>query len=150
MVQLYNLNTVTKLSGNDWFLVYSVLNSGDAKVSLNSIVAYLAKALFIEKTNSQNQVVATNNFNIPVSSSGLNSWLILKLSSAFALGAITLPPVSSCVDGQELIVNCTHQVSTFNVNGNGAIVYGAPSSLSAYSFFKLKFNLSDFSWYRVG
>ena len=80
----------------------------------------------------------------------MNIWLILQPTASFASGTVTLPPVADVVDGQEVIVFCSRQITTFTVDGNGAVdVLGEPSSLAAESTFTLRFDESSISWYRI-
>jgi hypothetical protein len=61
-----------------------------------------------------------------------------------------MPAVASVIDGQELLVNSTQAVTTLTVAGNGATVAGAPTTLAANGFFRLKFEALVSTWYRVG
>jgi hypothetical protein len=61
-----------------------------------------------------------------------------------------LPLLANCVDKQEILVNCTQAITTLTVNGNGATVTGAPTTLSANGFFRLRFDGLANVWYRVG
>lgn len=57
----------------------------------------------------------------------------------------------TAVDKQELLVNCTQIITALTIDGNGATsVIGAPTSMSANDFFKLKFDAQTSNWYRVG
>ena len=77
--------------------------------------------------------------------------LILTLTAGYDEGTIVLPPVAGVVDKQEVLVNCTQQVVTLTVDGNDAVaVTGAPSSLGADDFFRLKYDETVSTWYRVG
>ena len=80
-----------------------------------------------------------------------NIHLILTPTAGYAAGTIVLPAVASVVDKQEVLVNCTQQVTTLTVDGNGATaVTGEPASLGADDFFRLKYDLPTKTWYRVG
>jgi hypothetical protein len=76
--------------------------------------------------------------------------LILLPTGAFAAGTLVLPLLANCVDKQEVLVNCTQAVSSLTINGNGATVTGAPTSLSTNGFFRLRFDGLAKVWYRVG
>lgn len=77
-------------------------------------------------------------------------WLILTPGAGYAAGTIVLPAVAGVVDKQELLVNCTQAVTTLTVSGNGATVTGAPTTLAANGFFRLRFDALASVWYRVG
>lgn len=77
--------------------------------------------------------------------------LILTPVAGYAAGTIVLPPVASLVDRQEILVNCTQAVTTLTVSANGATaVTGAPTTLAANAFFKMKYDKPTSTWYRVG
>lgn len=89
-------------------------------------------------------------FSVPFVDGPLSQWLVLTPTAAFATGTLVLPAVANCVDGQELLVHCTQAVSLLTTNANGGSVSGQPTSLSAGSFFRLKFEPTLKRWYRVG
>ena len=79
---------------------------------------------------------------------GQNTWLILRPTGSIALLSITLPNASQAVDGQEILVNNTNQISSLAINSDiSHTVYGAPAVLAAEDSFTLKFNLNTLSWY---
>jgi hypothetical protein len=104
--------------------------------------------------DTQYSAPAATGFNITIDAGtdGNNDvHLILTPAAAYATGAITLPAVGTLRDKQEVIVNCTKQVTAFTVNANGATaVYGAPTAMAADDFFTLKYDLTVSSWYRIG
>ncbi len=77
--------------------------------------------------------------------------LLLTPAATYAAGTIVMPALAECVDGQEVLVNCTQIVTTLTVSGNGATVNGAPTTLAAANaFFRLKFDGVFDAWYRIG
>jgi hypothetical protein len=82
--------------------------------------------------------------------SGENVYLLLTPTGTLAAGTITLPALASAVDGQQVLVSCTQIVTALTVAGNGATVNGAPTTLAANGFFRLRFDGVNNSWYRVG
>lgn len=81
---------------------------------------------------------------------GASVYLLLTPLAAYAAGTITLPARATCISGQELLVSCTQTVTALTVAGNGATVNGAPTTLAANGFFRLRFNEIFGAWYRVG
>jgi hypothetical protein len=77
-------------------------------------------------------------------------WLILTPVAGYAAGTITLPLSTNVVNKQEILVNCTQAVTTLTINGNGATVTGAPTTLAANAFFRLRYDGVTGTWYRVG
>ena len=78
---------------------------------------------------------------------GASVWLILTPVAGYAAGAIVMP--SGPVDGQEVLVNSTQSVTTLTVSGNGSTVTGAPTTLAANAFFRLKYCAVLSTFYRV-
>ena len=64
---------------------------------------------------------------------------------------IKLPAIANVIDKQDILINCTQAVTTLTIDDNGAgTVTGAPSSLSANDFFRLKYDATGDVWYRIG
>lgn len=93
---------------------------------------------------------SATGWTVAVATESASAWLIITPTAGFATGTITLPALANAKEGQEVLVNCTQSVGTLTVNGNGANVIGAPSSLAANDFFLLKFEPILSNWYRVG
>lgn len=156
MSRINQLSSVDSLSGGDNFPIFDTSNGDARKVSLSTLLAYIEANLtqttsdFNEYT-TQYAVPSATGFNVNIDNLGVNIWLVLTPTAGYATGTITLPPVASVVDKQEVLVNCTQQVTTLTVDGNGATaVTGEPASLGADDFFRLKFEAVTKTWYRVG
>tara|TARA_R110000744_G_C19336636_1_gene559094 strand:- start:231 stop:686 length:456 start_codon:yes stop_codon:yes gene_type:complete len=151
MPQINQLPASDELQGGDLFAVYKQANGDARKVAASVLLDYVKANSGQSNYVTQSVVVASSGFNTSVASNGNNIWLILNLTASFASGTITLPPLAEVVDGQEVLVFCNRQVTSFSVDGNGAVaVNGAPTSLSADAFFTLRFSSAANSWYRIG
>jgi hypothetical protein len=151
MTTIDQLNSIDTPSGSDLLPIYSFQNGNARKLSISNFVAYILSSFASPTYQTQYSIPGATGFTIAVNNTSSNTWLVINPASAYATGAITLPDVAKCVDGQELIVNCSQQITTFTVNGGGAIaVNGAPTSLAADDFFRLRFQKQTQSWYRVG
>lgn len=151
MPTINQLNAIDQPSGSDLLPIYSQSNGDARKISLNNLLAYIARSFASPEFQSQYSTPGASGFNIQVNDSSNNTWLVINPAAGYAVGAITLPAVANCVDGQEVLVNCSQQVAAFTVNGNGAIaVQGAPNALGAEDFFRMRFQLQTKIWYRVG
>jgi hypothetical protein len=94
---------------------------------------------------------SATGFNVQITDGSASIHLILTPLAGYAAGTITLPAVGNVVDKQEVLVNCTQAVTTLTVAGNGAVaVTGEPSTLAANDFFRLKYDATMQTWYRVG
>lgn len=150
MATINQLAQVDSLSSADQVPIYSASNGDARKSSLNQLTAFLQKALVVQDDKTtQYAAPSATGFTVNVQSSG-STWLLLTPTGAFAAGTIVLPAVATVQDRQELLVNCTQAVTTLTVSGNGATVTGAPTTLSANAFFRLRFDQASSVWYRVG
>ncbi len=129
-------------------------NGVDRRASVADLAAAIGALLATDAGDFVTQYTAPNAsaFNVLIAPvvAGSNMWLLMTPLAGFAAGTITLPAVSTCVNGQELLVNSTQAVTALTVAGNGASVNGAPTTLAANAFFRLRFDVVLASWYRVG
>jgi len=151
MPTINQLSTVDDLSGGDLFPVY-VSADGDArKVSATNLRAFiLDAATTADDKITQYAAPSATGFSVTILNGSDSIWLILAPTAGFAAGTIILPALSNCVDKQELLVNSTQSVTTLTINSNGATVTGAPATLAANGFFRLRFDALAKVWYRVG
>ena len=90
------------------------------------------------------------NFTLDIENHEVGTYLILNPSVSITTGSIKMPERYTVTDGQVLLVACAQQVNNFSVDGNNALVIGAPNALAANGFFKLKYDKLSNTWYRVG
>lgn len=90
------------------------------------------------------------NFTLNIENHEVGTYLILNPSVSIETGSIKMPERYDVADGQVLLVACAQQVNNFSVDGNNALVIGAPNALAANGFFKLKYDKLSNTWYRVG
>ena len=150
MATINQLAQVDSLSSADQVPIYSAANGDARKASINQLVAFLQDQIAAQDDKTtQYAAPSSSGFTVNVQDEG-STWLLLTPTGAFAAGTIVLPAVASVQDRQELLVNCTQAVTTLTVSGNGATVTGAPTTLVANSFFRLRFDQASSVWYRVG
>lgn len=159
MPEISQLSAVDSLAAGDNFPVFDLSNGDARKVSVSALLAYMqANLTFPDATGvpqfeSQYAAPSASGFSVTIAppTAGDNVHLILTPTAGYAAGTIVLPPVASVVDKQEVLVNCTQQVTALTINGNGAVsVTGEPTSLGADDFFRLKYDSILQTWYRVG
>lgn len=153
-MNISQLSSVDDLSVSDLLAVWVTGNSDTRKASLTTLLTFL-QANLTTPGDDMTQYSAPNasGFSVTITPSvdGENVYLLLTPTGAFAAGTIVLPPVANCVDGQQILVSTTQAVTTLTVSGNGATaVNGAPTTLAANAFFRLRFDGVFQSWYRVG
>jgi len=156
MPTINQLSATDSVTAGDLLAAY-IQSAGDArKVSVTTLLAYMQANLTftaagIAAFETQYAAPSATGFTVPFTDSSANTHLILTPTAGYAAGTITLPAVANCIDKQEVLVNCTQQVTTLTVDGNGAVaVTGEPASLGADDFFRLKYDLTTQTWYRVG
>ena len=67
-----------------------------------------------------------------------------------ATGTVTLPLNTITPDGTEVLITSTQIITTLTVALNGASnAFGAPTTLAANGFARLRFVQSQNSWYRI-
>lgn len=151
MSTINQLNAATTISPGDLLPVY-ISNNGDArKVAMSLLATWIASQI----TTSDNKVTqysapAATGFNTLVADSSNSVWLILTPTAGFAAGTIALPTLANCVNKQEVLVNSTQSITALTVAGNGATVTGAPTTMPANGFFRMRFDSVMSTWYRVG
>lgn len=90
------------------------------------------------------------NFTLNIDNHEVGTYLVLNPSTSITTGSIKLPERYEVTDGQVVLVACSQQVTNFSVDGDNALVIGAPNALAANGFFKLKYDKLSNTWYRVG
>lgn len=154
MTTINQLSAVDDVSAGDQVPIYSSSNGDARKASMSTLMGYMQDNLTFTsaKPVSQYSAPSATAFSVTITDGAdddTDVHLILTPTAGFAAGTITLPPVADCVDKQEILVNCTQAVTTLTIAGNGATVTGAPTTLAANAFFKLKFDDPTSTWYRV-
>ena len=149
MPTINQLPVLSQLSGGDQLPVYSPTNGDARRVSITSLIEYF-QANFADPDYLTIINAPTNSgFNIQIGAQTQNVFLIINPTGTCAAGTITLPPVASCFDGQEIVVACSQVINTLTITPNGATVIGAPNGFSAGGFFALRFNVLQSAWYTV-
>lgn len=149
------LSAVDVLAAGDQLALYSAAQGDDRRASLTALMTYIEANLtvignaFVDFT-TQYSAPAASGFNVQITDDDTNTHLILTPVAGYAAGTITLPQMANAADKQQILINCTQAVTTLTVAGNGATVAGAPTTLAANAYFRLKYDLAGTTWYRVG
>lgn len=150
------LNSTNTIVSGDQIPIGSQSNGDDRRISASMLLAYIQSSLTFPsagapKPTSQYAVPSASGFNVQIADGSEDIHLILTPTAGYAAGTITLPSITNCVDKQEVLINCTQQITTLTVDANGAVaVTGEPTSMGADDFFKLKFDIMSNTWYRIG
>jgi len=153
-MSINDLSAIDALAAGDLIPVYDASNGDTRKISASSLSDYVETSIvdkFPEYTVQRSSPSATG-FSVTISSTdGTSIHLILTPVAGYAAGTIVLPAAATCVDKQEVLVNCTQIVTTLTISENGAShVTGEPTTLAANAFFRLRYDLTTLGWYRVG
>lgn len=157
MPTINQLTQVDSLSAGDLIPIFATTD-GDARAASVSVLQdYLQDHLSFSNNGdyaSQYAAPSATGFTVAITdgvSNNTNVHLILTPLAGYAAGTITLPAKAGLVDKQEVLVNCTQAVTTLTIGLNGASgAIGAPTTLAANAFFRLKYDAITFNWYRVG
>jgi hypothetical protein len=150
MPQINQLSSISQVSGANQIPVYDQ-NNGDArKISVSALLQYFQTS-FAAPTVATNLFTPGTGFNVavptPVSE---QQWMIIQPAGTLASGTVTLPLNTGTPDGTEVLVTTTQQITAFTLALNGAAnAYGAPSTLAAQDFFRMRFYQATNSWYRI-
>lgn len=151
MTEINRLSSLSVASSGDQIPVFSPDNGDARKMSVGTLLTYFQQQ-FTSPTVSVTISVPLTGFNLPFPSSSSNvQWLLLNPAGTLSSGTILLPLNTATADGTEVLVTSTGAITTLTVSLNGASnVYGAPTTLAANGFFRLRYVRSLNSWFRIG
>lgn len=149
MPTINQLSAVTSVAASDLLPLYSSANGDARKASMSVVLDFIEANFGSPEFTTIINAPTSSGFNILLSAATSNLWLIINPTGPFAAGTITLPPVASCYDGQQIIVTCSQSITTLTLAGNGATLVGAPTALGTGGFFALRFNDLQNAWYCV-
>lgn len=150
MPNINQLPLLAQVSPGDQVPVYSP-NNGDARrLPVSSLLQYFQQT-FASPTLATNVYTPGTGFNVAVPTPvAAQQWMLIQPAGTLALGTITLPLNTQTPDGTEVLVTTTQQITGFTLALNGATAaYGAPSTLAAEDFFRMRFVAATNSWYRI-
>ena len=150
MAQIYQLPLLSRVSPGDQVAVYTPMNGDARRVSISALLQFFQQT-FASPTLATNIYTPGTGFNVavptPVAS---QQWMLIQPAGTLATGTVTLPLNTETPDGTEVMVTTTQQITAFTLALNGATAtYGAPTTLSATDWFRMRFVLATNSWYRI-
>ena len=151
MPTINQLSAVDEVVSSDQVPIYSSENGDARKASMAVLLAFFKGQITANDDKlTQYAAPSATGFTVTINNDSLSVWLILTPVAGYAAGTLTLPAVANCVDRQEVLVNTTQAVTALTIAGNGATVTGAPTTLAANAYFRLRFDAVTKTWYRVG
>lgn len=149
MTTINQLSRVSALSGSDVLPLFRP-NQGDTRsASLAQLAVYLQTLVDdVAIDETAYNVGVGSSFTVPIDNGG-SLHARIELSAPVATGTIVLPGIDVRTQGQEVLVTCTKQVTALTINGNGATLSGAPTSVGPTTPFKLRFDSISNTWDKV-
>lgn len=150
MSTINQLPLLSSVTSGDQIPVYSPTNGDMRRCSISALLTYF-QTMFAAPTVATNLYTPGTGFSLAIPTPvAEQQWIILQPAGALASGTLTLPLNTATPDGHEILITTTHQITTFTLALNGAAAAnGAPTTLGADDFFRMRFNLSTNSWYRI-
>jgi hypothetical protein len=149
MPTINQLSALNSLSAGDNILVYAPGEGDTRRASLTTLLSFIEANFANPDYATQINAPTSSGFNLQLGAQTQSLFLIINPTGAFAAGTITLPPVASCFDGQEILVVSSQSIAALTVNGNGGTLLGTPSALGIGSFFTVRFNRLQSTWYTL-
>lgn len=150
MTTINFLSPVDTVSSGDQLPVF-VTSQGDARrVSIGDLLTFF-ESQFASPGFAVNLYTPTTGFSLPVPTPTQSQWMQLQPAGTLATGTITLPLNTLTPDGTEVLITTTQTVTALTIALNGATAAsGAPTTLAANGFARMRFITTRNSWYRVG
>jgi hypothetical protein len=153
MPTIDQLSQASSIDDADELALFSKANGDTRKVTTLQLAAHVMTA--IEGTPDEtvySMVTDGSGFTVVVlpTTPGGSAWAQITLSAPAPTGTIVLPDIDDRAHNQEVLVTCTRTVTTLTVNGNGAALSGAPTTIGPASPFRMRFDSISSTWYRIG
>jgi hypothetical protein len=124
-------------------------NGDTRKASMTTLLAYITSNFTDPDYTTRIVAPSATGFTIDAGSTGDSLWLIVNPVAAYASGSLWLPPSTSAVNNQEIVVTFTAAVTALSVTGVGATVSGFPSGIGTNDTFRLRYNTEQLTWYAI-
>jgi hypothetical protein len=150
MPTINQLPLLTEASSGDQLPVYTPQNGDTRRLPLNTLLEFFTDN-FTSPILVPNLYAPLAGFSLDVPQPIASQWMILQPVSTLASGTITLPLNTTTPDGTEVLITSTQIITTLTIGPNGAAnVFGAPATLAANGFARLRYVAATNSWYRIG
>jgi len=151
MTTINQLSALDSVSAGDQVPVFSTNNGDTRRVPMSILKTFCQDGITANDDKiTQYSSPSSTGFSVQVYNASSSLFLLLTPTGAFAAGTLVLPVQANCIARQEILVFCAQAVTTLTINGNGSTVLGAPTTLAANGFFRLRFDNVNKIWYRVG
>jgi hypothetical protein len=150
MPTINQLPLLDDVSSGDQIPVYSPQSGDSRRLPVSALLSYFEQQ-YPSPTLTTNIYVPTTGFSIAVPTPATEQqWMLLTPAGTLATGTIVLPLNTTTPDGFEVLVTTTQIITTFTLSLNGAAAAnGAPSTLAANGFFRVRYVQANNAWYRI-
>lgn len=150
MPTINQLPLLDDVSSGDQIPVYSPQNGDSRRMPVSALLTYFEQQ-YPSPTLTTNIYVPTTGFSIAVPTPTTEQqWMLLTPAGTLAAGTIVLPLNTATPDGFEVLVTTTQIITTFTLSLNGAAAAnGAPTTLAANGFFRVRYVQANNAWYRI-
>lgn len=150
MPTINQLPLLDDVSSGDQIPVYSPQNGDARRLPVSALLAYMEEQ-YPSPTLTTNIYVPVTGFSIAVPTPTTEQqWVLLTPAGTLATGTIVLPLNTATPDGFEVLVTTTQIITTFTLSLNGAAAAnGAPTTLAANGFFRVRYVQANNAWYRI-
>jgi hypothetical protein len=144
------LQTIDSLTASDKFAISQTTFGATMAITAGNMVDFFTSSIDVQTLLTFIAQPVTGFTYSSLSSVTDNIWLIISPTSTIATLTVTLPTSPS--DQQEINVNTTQEVTALTLDGGSKSIIGIgiPVSLAQFSFFKIRYDISTESWYRIG
>lgn len=146
------LNETDALGVGDQFVLYKGNCTDFRAVPQDIIIKWVLDNIpVVNPVSASIQLFNPNaDFNVPVDNNPNGTYLVINPSVTINNGTISLPQMPDVADGQALFVTSSKQITNLTIFPNGAALVGQPITIGISGFFKLLFDKTSQTWYRVG
>lgn len=142
---------MTSVEDGDQLPFFSTSNGSSRRIAASALKAYCQEGVTANDDKlTQYSSPSATGFSVQVNNASNSVFLLLTPAGTFATGTIVLPLQANCIDRQEILAHSTQTITTLTINGNGSALSGAPTTITAGGFFRLRFDNVNKIWYRVG
>lgn len=158
MSTIPQLTAQDTISAGDSVPVYSYGNASPRRISAGNFAAFVQSQIVPNNGLATQYATPTATGQTTIVSpptQGASVWLEMTPLAAYAAGTITFPAAAVAIDGQEVLVTSTFAVTALtanflNASGVSVAVVGAPTTLAANGFFRMRFDAVFKLWIRIG
>ena len=149
MPQINQLSALAQVSSGDQIPVYAPSNGDARRMSVSQLLDYF-ESNFVDPTTAVTLYSPVAGFTITAANpTDSQNWLLFQPAGTLGASTLILPPPANVPDGTEFLVTSTQIISPLTVQGNGATVNGAPSSLAVNNGFRLRYYQAQNTWYAI-